>query len=112
MAMKYMFLLFDEKTATDLTAEEGAAMYAFFKMASEQYELVSHQALEPAVTASVVSVRDGKRITTDGPFIETKEQLGGFFVFDCESLDAALELAAKIPRAATGHVEVRAVHEV
>jgi hypothetical protein len=110
--MKYMLLIFDEKTAIDLTPEEGAAMYAFYDDASETENLVSHQALEPARTASVVSVRDGKRIVTDGPFVETKEQLGGFFVFDCESLEAALAIAAKIPRAASGHVEVRAVHEV
>jgi hypothetical protein len=110
--MKYMFLIFDEKTAKDLTPDEGAAMHAFVASASETWTRISHQALEPAATASVVSVRGGKRLVTDGPFVETKEQLGGFFVFDCESLDVALDLAAKIPRAATGHVEVRAVYEV
>jgi hypothetical protein len=110
--MKYMFLLFDEKTAPDLTPEEGAAMYTFFDDAMKSETMIAHQALEPAATATVVSVRDGKRITTDGPFVETKEQLGGFFVFDCENLEAALALAARIPRAATGYVEVRAVHEV
>jgi hypothetical protein len=110
--MKYMFLIFDEKTAGDLSAAEGAAMYAFVEAATKLATPVYQQALEPAATASVVSLRDGKRITTDGPFVETKEQLGGFFVFDCESLDAALDLAAMIPRAATGYVEVRAVHEV
>jgi hypothetical protein len=110
--MKYMFLIFDEKTAGDLSPEEGAAMHAFHDNASKSETLLAHQALEPAATATVVSVRDGNRITTDGPFVETKEQLGGFYVFDCDSLEAALELALKIPRAATGHVEVRAVHEV
>jgi hypothetical protein len=110
--MKYMFLIFDEKTAKDLTTDEGAAMYAFFDSATKSETLLWHQALEPAASATVVSVRDGKRITTDGPFVETKEQLGGFFIFDCEDLDAALKLATKIPRAATGHIEVRAVHEV
>jgi hypothetical protein len=110
--MKYMFLIFDEKTAKDLTPDEGAAMYAFVEEAGKLATYVSHQALEPAATATVVSVRDGRRLTTDGPFVETKEHLGGFFVYDCESLDAALDLAARIPRAATGHIEVRAVHEV
>jgi hypothetical protein len=59
----------------------------------------------------VVSIRNGKTITTDGPFVETKEQIGGFYVFDCENLDVALGLAAKIPWAPTGHIEVRPVME-
>ncbi len=63
----------------------------------------------PSSTATVVTVRDGKTITTDGPFSDTKEQLGGYYIFDCENLDVAIKLAAMIPWAPTGHVEVRPV---
>jgi hypothetical protein len=59
-----------------------------------------------------VSVRNGGRVVTDGPFIDTKEQLGGFYIFDCQNLDVALDLAAKIPWAPTGHIEVRPVMEL
>ena len=110
--MKYMLLLFDERTASDLTPAEGAAWLAFREGAGKDAIEIAGQALEPALTATVVTVRDGKRLTTDGPFVETKEQLGGFFVFDCDSFDAALDIAARAPAALTGHVEVRAVHEV
>ena len=67
------------------------------------------EALHPSSTATVVSVRDGKTITTDGPFSDTKEQLGGFYVFDCENLDVAIKLASMIPWAPTGHIEVRPI---
>lgn len=67
------------------------------------------EALQPSQSATVVSVRKGRTITTDGPFIDTKEQLGGFYVFDCRDLNHAIELAAKVPWAPTGHIEVRPV---
>ena len=62
-------------------------------------------------TATTVSIRDGETVTVDGPFADTKEHLGGFYLFDCENLDVALDLAAKIPSAPVGHVEVRPVME-
>jgi hypothetical protein len=65
--------------------------------------------LQPADTATTVRVRDGETFITDGPFIETKETLGGYFLIEAESLDEALEWAAKIPSAPYGHVEVRPV---
>lgn len=64
-------------------------------------------ALQRSDTATCVKLRDGEVITTDGPFAETKEQLGGYYVLDCRDLDHALACAAKIPGAATGSVEVR-----
>ena len=64
-------------------------------------------ALEPVSTATSVRVRGGKTVTTDGPFAETKEQLGGFYVVDAENLDEAIEWAAKIPTAEFGTIEVR-----
>ena len=66
-------------------------------------------ALQPTTTATSVRVRDGKTITTDGPFAETKEQLGGYYLLDCKDLDEALEFAAKIPGAKIGSIEVRPV---
>jgi hypothetical protein len=66
-------------------------------------------ALQPTGTATSVRVRDGKRMTTDGPFAETKEQLGGYYLVDAPDLDAAIEMAAKIPGARFGTIEVRPI---
>src|SRR5438309_1168861 len=110
--MKYMFLLFNEETAVDLTPEQSQEYSAFGDTAQLRVEQVAGEALQPARTARVVRVRDGKAMVTDGPFIETKEQLGGFFLFDCPDLQTALDLAAKCPAAWTGSVEVRAIQEV
>jgi hypothetical protein len=67
------------------------------------------EALEPVQTATTVRVREGRTLTTDGPFAETKEELGGFYLLECNDLDEAIEWAAKIPGAQTGSVEVRPV---
>src|SRR5438876_1204923 len=111
-----MLLLFNEEPSGPpdpaAMAEEMPKWEAFGVNAAKVATQVAGQALQPSSTATVVSVRDGKRITTDGPFVETKEQLGGFFLIECENLEAALAVAAKAPVARTGHVEVRAVHEV
>lgn len=71
--------------------------------------MVAGDALQPTSTATTVSVRDGKTITTDGPFAETKEVLGGYYLLDCKNLDDAIAQAAKIPTAAFGRIEVRPV---
>ena len=110
--MKYMFVLFNEEVAQTPTPEVMAPWMAFGEAAAKVATQVSAEALQPGETASVVSVRNGETIITDGPFIDTKEQLGGYYVFDCENLDVALELAAKIPWAHTGHIEVRPVMEL
>lgn len=110
--MKYMFLLFNEERSEEPTPETMAPWMVFGEEAAKVATQVSSEALQPPETASVVSVRNGETIITDGPFIDTKEQLGGFYVFDCENLDLALELAAKIPWAPTGHIEVRPVMEI
>jgi hypothetical protein len=65
--------------------------------------------LQPSTTATTVRVRDGKTLTTDGPFAETREQLGGYYLIDAKDLDTALAIAARIPEARTGSVEVRPV---
>jgi hypothetical protein len=67
--------------------------------------------LQDADTATTIRVRDGETLTTDGPFAETKEQLGGYYVIDCGSLDEAIEFAARIPAAERGAVEVRPLVE-
>jgi hypothetical protein len=66
-------------------------------------------ALQPVATATTVRVRDGKTETTDGPFAETKEQLGGYYLLDCKDLDEAIEYAAKIPSARFGSIEIRPI---
>jgi hypothetical protein len=69
------------------------------------------EALQPTQTATTVRVRDGQIVTTDGPFAETREALGGFYMFECRDLDQAIEWAARIPGAATGSIEVRPIQE-
>ncbi len=68
---------------------------------------IAGEALQPIATATTLRMRDGKRLVTDGPFAETKEQLGGFYLYDAANLDEALDLAAKIPDAKNGSIEVR-----
>jgi hypothetical protein len=119
--MKYMLLLFNEEEVQDMSPEamanaDPAAMEAemapWIKFGEDAAKLATQhggEALQPSSMATVVSVRDGKTITTDGPFSDTKEQLGGFYVFDCEDLDVAIKLASMIPWAPTGHIEIRPI---
>lgn len=109
--MKYMSILFNEESDSPPTAEMMAEWETFGANAAKVATQESGAALQPSATATVVSVRGGETITTDGPFVETKEQLGGFYVFDCENLDVAIELAKQIPWAPTGHIEIRPVVE-
>ncbi|HTV67263.1 MAG TPA: YciI family protein [Rhizobiaceae bacterium] len=89
---------------------------AAYQAANERFikdgVLVAGEALENSSTATTLKVRNGKPETLDGPFAESKEQLGGFYIFDCASLDDALRYAAMIPTAATGSVEVRPIQNV
>ena len=110
--MRYAVLLYasDEAWAALSPAEQAAvhARYAEFEAAARASgALVEGAELRPAATATTVRVRDGDTLVSDGPFAETREQLGGFFVVDCESLDEAIELAAQVPVAATASVEIR-----
>lgn len=111
--MQYMMLIYGvEPTATPTDAEsqaEYAAYNAFGKEATDRKLMVSGEALHPVATATTVRVRDGKISTTDGPFAETKEVLGGFYILNCKDLDEAIEMAAKIPGAKRGAIEVRPV---
>ena len=109
--MKYMLMIYGNEaerartmTQADLDAEM-AAYYAFGPVV-KPFE-VAGEALHEVNTAKTVRIRDGKTLTTDGPFAETKEQLGGFYLVDCKDLDEAIELAAQIPGAKDGAVEIR-----
>jgi hypothetical protein len=117
--MKYMFLLFNEPADAAAWESEGPpseeSMAPWIRFGEEAARLateVSSAALQPPATATVVSVRNGETLLTDGPFVDTKEVLGGYYVFDCKDLDVATKLATMIPWATTGHIEVRPVMEL
>lgn len=110
--MKYMLLIYgDQGARVNMTEQdqqaEMAAYFAFNADAQGRGVLLSQEALYPATTATTVRVRESKTLTTDGPFAETREQLGGFYILDCPSLDDAIEWAAKIPGVDKGSVEIR-----
>jgi hypothetical protein len=107
--MKYLFLLFNEESPQDMSPDAMGPWIRFGEDAEKMATFAAGEALHPSSTATVVSVRDGKRVVTDGPFITTKEQLGGFYVYDCENLDTAMKLAEMIPWAPTGHIEIRPI---
>jgi hypothetical protein len=114
--MRYMLLIYDdEAAAAQATQEEQEIAYVDYARYTEEVTnrgiLLAGDALMPTHTATTVRVRDGKILTTDGPFAETKEQLGGFYMLNCKDLDEATELAAKIPGARHGSVEIRPVAE-
>jgi hypothetical protein len=111
--MKVVALIYGhEGRWDDFSEEERKAVYDLYRAFGESAgnKIVDGAELAPTRSATTVRVRDGETIVTDGPFAETKEALGGFYLFDCESLDEATELAAKIPGAETGAIEVRAAH--
>ena len=110
--MKYMALIYGNEEAWDALSEEEQQRVSdrYMALAREPVSVGGEQ-LEDADTATTVRVRDGETLTTDGPFAETKEQLGGYYLIDCASLDEALEFAARIPAAERGAVEVRPVVE-
>ena len=109
--MKYAFLLYDLDEDWEPTPEVLAPWGDFDEASAKLASQVCGEALHPGRTATTVAVRDGKTVITDGPFIEAKEQLGGFYVFDCDSEEIALQIASMIPIALTGHVEVRATYD-
>ena len=115
--MQYMLLIFDdERVWGELSEEERGRLYAeygtFTNELREAGALVTADQLQPSTTATLVQVRDGETLTTDGPFAETKEQLGGYYLIEAESLDEAIEWAAKIPSARGGTIEVRPVAQL
>jgi hypothetical protein len=112
--MKYLCTIYGEESEwTNATPEQMAEVMAAYNAFSEEAGgagvILGGEGLEPTSAATTVRVRDGERVLSDGPFAETKEQLGGFYLLECASLDEAIGWAAKIPGAATGSVEVRPV---
>jgi hypothetical protein len=110
--MKYMLLLYANESVELNTPEEQQAVApeVWFALMGEMKAagvLLSNNGLSPVANATTVRVREGKTLITDGPFAETHEQLGGFFLLDCKDLDEALRWAEKIPHAKYGSVEVR-----
>jgi hypothetical protein len=112
--MRYALLIYgDERADSQETQEEQAAVMAAYNAFGERYkeQIVGGEALLETSSATTVRVRNDKTLTTDGPFAETKEQLGGFYLVNCNDLDEALQIAANIPGAVRGSIEVRPLME-
>jgi len=114
--MKYMLLIYhDEPSWAAVSEAERQQIYIEYRklradlVASGQF--VTGSQLQPVATATTVRVRDGKEMVTDGPFAETHEQLGGYFLIEAKNLDEATAIAARIPSARTGSIEVRPLVE-
>jgi hypothetical protein len=110
--MKYMLLIYQEECSwSTMTEAERNAIYAEYGKFTEEIiaskHFISGSELQPVSTASSVRVRDGKRLVTDGPFAETREQLGGYYLVEAADLDEALGIAARIPSVRVGTIEVR-----
>jgi hypothetical protein len=113
--VQYVALIYGDATRWENLGEDArkqvyARYSAFTEEAREAGKLSDGAELAPTSAATTVRVRDEELLVTDGPFVETKEALGGYFVLECETLDEAVALAAKIPGAEHGAVEVRPVH--
>jgi hypothetical protein len=112
--MKYMLLIYlDEKALDDTERQQcyGESTQLAHELKSSGRYLAASP-LQPVSTATSVRVRDGKRLVTDGPFAETREQLGGYYLIDARDLDEAVGIAARIPGARKGTVEVRPLIEL
>ena len=116
--MRYMMLIYttetDSASAEDMKAV-SAAHWAIMDETTRRGILRGTDPLEPTATATTVRLQNGRALVTDGPFAETKEQLAGYYILDCNDLDEALEWAARIPTScggASGCVEVRPIHEI
>ena len=112
--MKYMLMIYENEQAwAGLSEAEAGAIFGEYMRFTEDLrvagKLLGGEPLQPTSTASTVRVRDGKTSVTDGPFAETKEQLGGFYLVEASDLDDALAIAGRIPGARFGSVEVRPV---
>ncbi len=113
--MKYLLLIYTPEDPTaQATEPDPAEMQVWFDYTQAMIDAGVHvagEALLPTATATTVQVRDGKTLHTDGPFAETKEVLGGFYMVDVDDLDAALDWAARCPASTSGSIEVRPVAE-
>ena len=112
--MRYLLTIYtDESRYATMTPEDSARLMAdygaFGQEAQEAGVLLGGEGLQPTATATTVRVRDGEAMFTDGPFAETREQLGGYYLVEAKNLDEAIGLAAKVPSARSGSIEVRPV---
>jgi hypothetical protein len=115
--MRYALMICtDEASDQALSPEESstrmAAYMAFGEEMGSRGVLQGGERLRPTTDATTVRVRDGEVLTSDGPFAETKEQIGGYYVVDCKDLDEAIEVASKIPGAQHGSIEVRPIWDM
>ena len=114
--MKYLCLIYEnEKNWEHYTKEQGDAMsreyFVYTEDITKSGHMIGGEALQPTATATTVRVRNGKVSTTDGPFAETKEQLGGYYLIEAKDLNEAIQVASRIPSAKLGAIEVRPVRE-
>jgi hypothetical protein len=117
--MRYAILIYDPETASpsaepvpdDIRQAVTEEWNAYTEMLRERGHFLAGEALQPVTTSTTVRITDGETVTTDGPFAETKEALGGFYLIEARDLDEALELAARCPGARYGSIEVRPVWE-
>jgi hypothetical protein len=115
--MRYALLICTDETAMDAMSPEEAkaSTQRYMDFGAEMTKrgvLTGGERLHPTTDATSVQVRDGEVLTSDGPFAETKEQIGGFYLIDAKDLDEAVEIASKIPGAAIGTIEVRPIWEM
>ena len=109
--MRYLFLIYENEATSPQDEAEFAKWMDYTERLKASGCWLGGEALQPTSTATSVRVNDGKPLLTDGPFAETKEQLGGFYMVDCNDLDEAIKWAAQIPSAGRGPVEVRPIME-
>src|SRR5947209_15286078 len=115
--MEYLLLIYDrESNWSEMSEAERGQMMQDYGAFTEDIRKSGHykggNPLQPVATATTVQVRDGKTMTTDGPFAETREQLGGYYLVDAKDLDEAIGLAARIPGARMGSIEVRPIQKM
>ena len=115
--MQYMLLIYTQESGWQNLSEEerGGAMQRYRDFTEELRSagaMVAGDRLQPTANATTVRVRDGEQLVTDGPFAETKEQLGGYYLIEADSIDEAIQWAAKLPGSHHGCVEIRAIAEV
>jgi len=118
--MQYLLLIYDDERAAAARHEadpsamekEMGEYFALNDALKAEDKLLGGEALEPIATATTLRIRDGETVLTDGPFAETKEQLGGFYLIEAADLDEAAKFAAMIPAARTGSVELRPIMHI
>jgi hypothetical protein len=108
--MKYLCLVYLDENRLDELPDEDCVAYD--TVLRETGYCIASEALQPVQTATTVRVRDGKQLITDGPFAETKEQLSGFYLIEAKDLDEAIRIAADIPPARVGSIEVRPIRPI